>query len=101
MARLKNWVRLSLAPGLEGVDFTKVGLFAALDEFSCSRIDSGRRTFEAVHADEDVAQSLGVSTIVPLMFLRQTTYLDDSRVVECSDVWMDSKRIAVAMNLKR
>lgn len=101
VARLKNWVRLSLAPGIETTDFTTTALFTALESTAPTRVASGRRTFEAVLAEGDVAESLGISEVVPLLFLKQITYLDDGQVVECSDVWMDSQHITVAMNLIR
>lgn len=101
VARLKNWVRLSLAPGIDSVDFVSTALFTALERTAVEKVSTGRRTFEAVLAEGDVAESLGISTVVPLLFLTQVTYLDDGQVVECSDVWMDSQHITVAMNLIR
>lgn len=101
VARLKNWVRLQLAPGLESTDFASTALFTALEAATKRRVTSGRRTFEAVLADRDIAASLDISTIVPLLFLKQVTYLDDGDAVECSDVWMDSQHVTVAMNLIR
>lgn len=101
VARLKNWVRLQLAPGLESTDFGSTALFTALEATTKGRVTSGRRTVEAVLADGDIAGSLDISTIVPLLFLNQVTYLDDGDVVECSDVWMDSQHVTVAMNLIR
>lgn len=101
VARLKNWVRLSHAPGVETTDFEATALFTALETHARGTVTSGRRTFEAVLADGDVAASLEISTVVPLLFLRQETYLDGGDVVECSDVWMDSQHVAVSMNLVR
>lgn len=101
VARLKNWVRLDRAPGVESTDFATTALFTALEATARGKVTSGRRTFEAVLADGDVAASLDISTVVPLLFLRQVTYLDDGDVVECSDVWMDSQHVAVSMNLVR
>lgn len=101
VARLKNWVRLSLAPGIHGTDFETTALFTALDRRATGHLSSGLRTFEAVLADGDIANTLRISTSVPLLFLKQVTYLDDGDVVECSDVWMDSQHVTVAMNLIR
>lgn len=100
-ARLKNWVRLDLCPGIISVDFEQTGLFAALDQHARLKPRSGRRTFEAVMAESDIAQSLHISHAVPLLFLKQETYLDDGTLVEFSDVWMDSKQVKVATNLTR
>lgn len=101
VARLKNWVRIKLAPGIEDVDFEKISLFNALDQLAICEVTSGRRKFEAVIPPEDVAQSLGLSEHVPLLFLQQVTYLSTGAPIECSDVWMDSAHIAVTALLSR
>nr|WP_306238589.1 GntR family transcriptional regulator [Ornithinimicrobium sp. HY1745] len=101
VARLKNWVRLQLAPGIDRTDFATTALFTALDSAATGQVSSGRRTFEAVLPGGDIAQSLGISTTTPLLFLTQVTYLDDGTVIEWSDVWMDSHHVTVAMNLTR
>lgn len=101
VARLKNWVRTRLAPGVEETNFRKTALFTALDRCAVERISSGRRTFSAVLPDGDVAESLNISEVVPLLFLSQVTYLDGGEIIEYSDVWMDSQHITVAANLTR
>lgn len=101
VARLKNWVRIALAPGIETTNFEEKALFEALEDGSRRRVSSGRRTFEAVLADKEIANSLGVSGTVPLLFLTQITYLEGGTIVEYSDVWMDSKQVTVSMNLTR
>lgn len=101
VARLKNWVRLRLAPGIDATDFETTALFTALDTTTTGHVSSGRRTIEAVLPEPDIAESLGVSTAMPLLFLTQVTFVDDGTAVECSDVWMDSRHVAVAMNLVR
>ena len=53
---LHNYVRLDLAPGLEKVDFTSMSLFGALEQRFGLRIGSGRRTFSAESATDEVAR---------------------------------------------
>lgn len=101
VARLKNWIRGDLAPGIESVDFSKTSLFHALDAHAVREVTSGRREFEAVLPEEDVANSLSVAISQPLLFLRQVTYLEDGEPIERSDVWMDSKQVAVSVMLSR
>lgn len=101
VARLKNWVRIEYAPGIEKTDFEKVSLFNALDACSQGKVASGRRDFEAVVGDEGIAQSLSVSTSSPLLFLQQVTYLEDSTPIETSHVWMDSSQVKVSVMLTR
>lgn len=101
VARLRNWVRLRLTPGIEQTNFETTSLFTAMDTTAAGHVSSGRRTFEAVLPEADIAKSLQIATTVPLLFLKQVTYLDDGTAVECSDVWMDSHHVTVAMNLTR
>lgn len=101
VARLYNWVRLSLAPGMEDVDYTAEALFHALDRKVRQPVESGQRTFQALLPDDEIASSLEISALTPLLFLRQTTYLQDGSPVECSNVWMDSQQVAVSMLLSR
>lgn len=101
VARLHNWVRIELAPGIESVDFEKISLFNALDKHSKQLVTSGQRSFEAVTAPEDVAVSLSLSSFSPLLFIRQTTFQEDGTPIEWSDVWMDSKQISVTTMLSR
>lgn len=101
VARLNNWVRIDLAPGIEEVDFESMSLFHALDQHCTRLVSSGQRSFDAVIAPDDVAESLAVSPVAPLLFIRQTTFLDDGTPIEWSDVWMDSKQISVTTMLSR
>lgn len=101
VARLRNWVRSDLAPGIENVDFESTSLFDALDQCAVRRVTSGERNFEAVIAPDDVAESLSLTPFFPLLFLRQITYLDDGTPIEWSDVWMDSRQISVTTMLSR
>lgn len=101
VARLKNWVRLDYAPKIEETDFEHVSLFHALDQCAQGKIVSGRRDFEAVLGDNDIAQSLSVSTSYPLLFLQQVTYLENGTPVEASHAWMDSSQLKVSVMLTR
>ncbi len=101
VARLRNWVRTKLTPGICNIDFESTSLFNALDVCSIRPVASGQRSFEAVTAPEDVAESLSLSSLAPLLFIRQVTFFDDGTPVEWSDVWMDSSQIAVMTILSR
>lgn len=101
VARLKNWVRIDLAPTIIDVDFSTVALFDALDETTGGRVSSGRRTFRAVLPPPEVARSLQVSNAHPLLCLTQTTFLDRGEPIEHSTVWMDSEHLTVSINLTR
>ena len=101
LALLHNYVRTDLTPGIEKVDFTSISLFGALEERFGLRIASGRRTFSAQSARDEVALALGVKQGTPVLYLEQVTYLRDGRPVEYSDVWINSQRLRVTSLLSR
>lgn len=98
---LHNFVRLDLAPGLEKVDFTSVSLFGALEQRFGLLIGSGRRTFSAEGATDEVALALQLKRGTPVQYLEQVTYLLDDRPVEYSDIWINSALLRVTSLLLR
>jgi DNA-binding GntR family transcriptional regulator len=92
---LHNFVRLDLAPGLEKVDFTSVSLFGAFEQRFGLRIGSGRRTFSAEGATDEVALALQLERGAPVQYLEQVTYLRDGRPIEYSDIWINSRLLRV------
>jgi len=101
VALLFNFVRTDLAPGLETIDFEENSLFGVLENNYQLKIGSGRRTFTAVGASNEVARLLNVEAGFPLQYLEQVTYLADGRPVEYSDVWINSERLRVTSMLSR
>jgi DNA-binding GntR family transcriptional regulator len=98
---LHNYVRLDLAPGLERIDFTSVSLFGALEQRFGLRIGSGRRTFSAEGATDEVALALQLKRGVPVQYMEQVTYLGDGRPIEYSDIWINSRLLRVTSLLLR
>lgn len=101
VAYLHNVVREDLAPGLARHDFTSKALFAVLEADYGLSITSGRRTFDAVTATEDVAGHLDVDPGAPLQHIEQVTLLADGRPIEYSDVWIRSDRMRLTSFLSR
>ncbi|MCU1579651.1 MAG: hypothetical protein JWP19_1855 [Rhodoglobus sp.] len=101
IALLRNYVRLDLAPGIEGVDFSTTTLFGALEGSYGLKIGSARRTFSAVAAAGEVSRALGVADGTPVQYLEQLTFLSDGRPVEYSDVWINSAELRVVTLLAR
>lgn len=101
VAHLTNYVRADLTPGIEEIDFTATSLFSVLEHHYGLAIESGRRTFAAVAAPEDVSETLGLPAGAPLQYLEQITYLADGRPIEYSDVWIDSSKLRVSVLLRR
>jgi DNA-binding GntR family transcriptional regulator len=98
---LHNFVRLDLAPGLEKVDFSSVSLFGALEQRFGLLIGSGRRTFSAEGATDEVALALQLKRGTPVQYLEQVTYLLDDRPIEYSDIWINSTLLRVTSLLLR
>jgi DNA-binding GntR family transcriptional regulator len=101
IALLHNYVRLDLAPGIEQVDFAVTTLFGALEGRYGLEIGTARRSFSAVAAPLEVAQALALPPEQPVQYLEQVTLLVDGRVVEYSDVWIDSRQLRVVAHMSR
>jgi DNA-binding GntR family transcriptional regulator len=101
IALLHNYVRLDLAPGIERVDFGETTLFGVLEGRYGLEIGTARRSFSAVAAPLEVAQALALPPNQPVQYLEQVTLLADGRVVEYSDVWIDSRQLRVVTHMSR
>jgi GntR family transcriptional regulator len=101
VARLANFVRTDLAPGLETVDFESETLFGILASRYGLHITTGRRTFSAIAANAETAALLEVPVGSPVQHLEQVTYLSSGSPIEYSDVWIRSDRLRVTSILTR
>jgi GntR family transcriptional regulator len=101
IALLHNYVRVDLAPGIEGVDFTTTTLFGVLEGRFGLGIASARRSFSAVTAPDEVVDALGLPDRMPVQYLEQVTFLGDGRAIEYSDVWIDSRQLRVVTRMTR
>jgi DNA-binding GntR family transcriptional regulator len=97
---LENYIRLSLCPGLETVDFEREPLFASIERRCGLAIGWGQRNFAAARAGE-VAELLGTTADEPVLYLEQVTYLADERPLEYSDVWVRGEKLRVTTILHR
>lgn len=101
VAYLKNWINIERLPELDTVNFTKTSLLSAIEKITGESGLSGTRDFKAVLAPLEISEALCVSQGYPLQFLHQVTYLNDSEIIEFSDVWMDSNQIKISVDLVR
>jgi DNA-binding GntR family transcriptional regulator len=98
---LDNYVRHSLQPGIERVDFATVPLFEAIERGGL-KIGWGRRSFAA-----RIARSMETPALLtddpeePVLYLEQVTFLDDDRPIEYSDVWIRGDTLRVTTVLHR
>jgi DNA-binding GntR family transcriptional regulator len=76
-------------------------LFGALEQRFGLRIGSGRRTFSAQSATDEVSLALGLKKGAPVQYLEQVTYLRDGRAIEYSDIWINSGLLRVTSLLLR
>lgn len=72
----------AMCPGLEGEDFSHQSLYAIMESRYGLVIASGRRTVEAVPANEYEAKLLEVEKGFPMMLLDSISYLDDGTPIE-------------------
>lgn len=98
---LINYVSERRCPGIGRFDFRKVRLFDAIEETTGRRIRSGKRSFEARVADEELSRHLQMPAGSPLLYLEQVTYLDGGGPIEYSEVFLKADRIRVTTFLNR
>lgn len=98
---LHNYVLYDACPGIEQLDFTHVRLFEALETHFGLQIDSGHRTFQAQAADADTAAALTLVEGDPIMHIEQQTYLNDSRLIEFSDLWLRGDQFKLSARVQR
>lgn len=101
VALLHNYVRRAFCPGIEANDFRRLTMFGLLEGVYGLHIETGRRTFEAQAASEEVASHLDVAPGAPILYLEQLTYLADERSIEYSDVWIRGDRLKLSSVLNR
>jgi len=77
-----TYLPYKLCPGLEKEDFEKQSLYEILERKYGLSIASGRRTVEAVAANEHEAQMLKIGKGAPLILLESISYLEDGIPLE-------------------
>ncbi|MBS4178811.1 GntR family transcriptional regulator [Lederbergia citrea] len=98
---LENYINVNLCEGIEQVDFENTHLFAAIEKISGRKIKFGFRQFEARGLEEEQALILSLPKGTPVLYLDQITYLEESKPVEISYVWLRSDKYSVASFLQR
>ncbi|MCK6629938.1 MAG: GntR family transcriptional regulator [Anaerolineae bacterium] len=101
MILLHNYVVYERCPTIEKIDFIHSRLFEALEEHFGLTIDYGHRSFEAQVADKDIAKLLGIAKRDPVMYMEQSTYLQDGSPIECSELWLRGDRFKLGAMVKR
>jgi len=98
---LHNYVLMSRCAGIETMDFEQLRLFEALEEYFHLQVMQGRRTFQAVPADEQVAALLDMPATAPVMYIEQQSYLTGGAPVEVSNLWLRGDRFKLSAEVQR
>lgn len=77
-----TYLPYALCEGFEKEDFRNQSLYAALENKCGLFISSGRRTIEAIPANEYEAQLLDIEKGAPLILLNSISYLEDGTPIE-------------------
>lgn len=98
---LINYVRCDLCPEILDVDYTQVRLFDAIEEKSGHKIVAGRRIFSAESADAETARWLEIKRKDPVFHLEQVSFLSNSKAIEVSFDYFNSKKYHLSAFLRR
>jgi GntR family transcriptional regulator len=75
-----------LCPGLLDEPLVNSSLYATLTTRYGLRLTSGKRTAEAVSADQEQAELLGLPLLAALLLIEQLTFLDNGAAIEYSRI---------------
>lgn len=81
-----TYVAHHLSPGLLDQPLVNESLYATLTTRYGLRLVSGKRTAEAVQADQEQAELLGLPPLAALLLIEQLTFLDSGAAVEYSRI---------------
>lgn len=101
IALFENYVRRDRCPGIETADFEARKLFDVIETDHGVSLKAARRSFQAVAADQRVADAIDCPRGAPVLHLEQVTYLDDAEPIEYSDVWMLGESLRLSSYLRR
>lgn len=100
VAYLIDYVRTDICPAIERYDFEERLVFDVIENDYELPLEWGTRTYGAELADERTAQELEIPVGSALLYQEQVTYLNDSRPVEYSQVWIRADRLKLSILLR-
>ena len=92
LAVMKNYVPYSIASCISLNELTTTPLITLIEERGGCRIEWASQVFQAVAADDELADLLEVDTLTPLLKLTLTVYSTEGRVVDLAHVYYRSDR---------
>jgi GntR family transcriptional regulator len=94
-------IPLALAPGIASYDFSTVSLYSVLEHHCGLRIARADYAVEAMPADRQLAERLGLEPGGPILRAQQTTYDDTGRTIELATTWYRFDRYRFRASLTR
>lgn len=79
---MTTYLPYNICPNLVDEDLSTQSLYAVLEKKYGLELSHGRRTIEAVAANQYEAQLLGIAEGAPLVLLDSVSYLKDGRPIE-------------------
>jgi GntR family transcriptional regulator len=92
LAYVVTYLPVERVPGLLDQDLADRSLYAHLEATYGLRVHAGRRTVEAVPADDHVARHLEVDPGAPLLLLRSAGRTEDGQPLEWFEAWHRADR---------
>ncbi|MDF7638257.1 GntR family transcriptional regulator [Lactobacillus sp. ESL0791] len=98
---LYNWISVKKCPNLPNFDFSKIGLFDAIETDQKMKIAYGIRNFSAKELDADQAKILNLRPHSPILNLGQITFDNKDEPIECSEVLLRTDQYQISSVLYR
>lgn len=98
---IESHLNIRVAPGLEMVDFSQEGLFAAVERLSGRGVGSSEVTYRARTAGRMRAKYLECDEHTPILECAQLVRLDDGTPVEWGSVWLPANRCVISSETRR
>jgi GntR family transcriptional regulator len=92
LATLVNHLPFSIGASIPLSDLTKEPLIVLIEKRAGVHVEWASQVFQAVAADEEMAQLLEVDLLTPLLKLTLTAYSTDGKVVDLAHVFYRSDR---------
>lgn len=101
IALIENWVNMEICTNIDQENFEEYTVFEMMEKTSQKTIEFGIRSFEARSIDAEQAKLLSMAPESPILYLEQSTYLDEKRVAEYSNIWLKSDKHKIISVLER
>lgn len=98
---IENWLNMNICVDIDQENFEENTVFDMMEKTSKKTIEFGIRSFEARSVDEEQAKILSMASQSPILYLEQSTYLDENRVAEYSNIWLKSDKHKIISVLER